>query len=79
MELFLRTSGAGRSWASPSVFFTVLSTPRIWRAACETGEGVQGASWPLVLNLSAMVSYFIIPNESRHIPRGRRQRNRSHG
>lgn len=55
MELFLRTSGAGRSWVSPSVFWTVARTPRIWRAACETGEGVQAASWPLILNVGAMV------------------------
>lgn len=55
MELFLRTSGAGQSWLSPAVFFKLTRTPRVWTAACQTGEGVQGARWPLPLNLVLMV------------------------
>ncbi|CAM9703041.1 unnamed protein product [Ectocarpus sp. 12 AP-2014] len=54
MELFLRTSGAGQSWLSPAVFLKLARTPTVWRAACETGEGLQGAGWPLPLNLVLM-------------------------
>lgn len=57
MELLLRTSGAGRSWTNPTVFFKIACTPRVWKAACQTGDGVQGALWPLVLNLVSMVRY----------------------
>ncbi|CAN0457929.1 unnamed protein product [Ascophyllum nodosum] len=55
MEIFLRTSGAGQSCFSPSVFLKLASSPRVWRAACQTGEGVQGARWPWVFNVVAMV------------------------
>lgn len=55
MEILLRTSGAGRSWRNPTVFFKIATTPRAWKGACETGEGVQGALWPLLLNLVSMV------------------------
>ena len=55
MELFLRTSGAGQSWLNPSVFIKLARTPRVWKAACQTGEGMQGAGWPLPLNLVLMV------------------------
>lgn len=55
MELFLRTSGAGQSWLSPAVFLKLARTPRVWKAACQTGEGVQGAGWPLPMTLALMV------------------------
>ncbi|CAN0377282.1 unnamed protein product [Pylaiella littoralis] len=44
-------NGAGQSWLSPAVFLKLARTPRVWKAACETGEGVQGAGWPLPLNV----------------------------
>ncbi|CAM9785150.1 unnamed protein product [Discosporangium mesarthrocarpum] len=39
---------------SPALCLTLLRRPRLWKGFVETGEGVQGARWPLFLNICSM-------------------------